>query len=298
MRVKLRYFQNFGLKQKALLIFLLLVIIPTLAVGIVVQFKYKAILHDQFVDSTIRNLDAVVNQLEEQTSMVEDIANYMIFNPSLSAFLHPDAAQYSDATDALKESVEGLLIFHLFSKSYIHSISINGYNGNTIEMGEPASADESSWKEKAVARKGGIVWSQGYTVNSGWSGQTKVVSMFRILRTYKNITSPLGSLVIRLKESSIVELLENELYKESGNVFVIGPNGEDIVHSAEGVPEHFDKNDALGQMKAQNVRYMNYKAGSQHYLTFSRTMKSTGWQILTIMPESVVNQKSFGIACL
>ncbi|RXZ79198.1 sensor histidine kinase [Paenibacillaceae bacterium] len=296
MRTKFRLFQNFGLKQKALLIFLLLVIFPTLAVGIVVQFKYKAILHDQFVNSTIRNLDAVVNQLEEQTSMVEDIANYMIFNPNLSAYLHPDAAQYSDTTtDSLKESVEGLLIFHLFSKPYIHSISIDGFNGNHIAMGEPASGDESKWLGKAVPRKGGIVWSEGYTVDSGWSGQVKVVSMFRILRTYKNITAPLGSLVIRLDEASIVSLLENELYKESGNVFVIGPDGEDILQSEVTLPTHFDKNEVLAKMTAQDVRFMNYKAGSERFLTFSRTMESTSWHIITAIPESVVNQQSLGV---
>src|SRR5690606_21207025 len=111
---KLRIFRNFGLKQIALLIFLLLVVLPTLGVGILVQSTYTQILQKQYVESTIRNLDAVVNQLEEQFSMVEDIADYLIYNPNLNDYLQSDPNKYSEQVENLKESVEGLLIFHLF----------------------------------------------------------------------------------------------------------------------------------------------------------------------------------------
>lgn len=84
-----KYLGNFGLKRKALAIFLLFVILPTFGVGVVAQYKFNQVLMDQFMNSTKRNLDNVASQLGEQTKMVEDIANYLILSPDMRSFLRP-----------------------------------------------------------------------------------------------------------------------------------------------------------------------------------------------------------------
>src|SRR5690606_7059404 len=133
----------------------------------------------------------VVNQLEEQFSMVEDIADYLIYNPNLNDYLQSDPNKYSEQVENLKESVEGLLIFHLFSKPYIRSITIDGLNGGLIEMGEPIFGDEQVWLQQASELRGKIVWSEGYTANSGWNGEVKIITLFRVMNKYKDVTTPL-----------------------------------------------------------------------------------------------------------
>lgn len=292
---KPRLIRNFGLKQIALLIFTLLIILPTLGVGIVVQYKYTAILQSQFINSTLRNLDAVVNQLEEQTSMVEDIANYMIFNPDLNAYLQSDANEYSERIDTLKESLEGLLIFHLFSKPFIRSITVDGYNGRQLAMGEPVRGDESHWISKAAARRGGIVWSEGYTIASGWSSGLRVVTLFRILNLYKDITTPLGTLAIRLDEQRILALLENELYREEGYVFVLGPGGELVLQSEQAPLSGMDPHAMLARIQEERVRDLRYESGGKPYYAFHREMETTGWQVITAVPQSAVEQQLNGV---
>jgi len=293
--MKLRLLQNFGLKRKAFVIFLLLVIFPTLGVGVLVQTKFKDILREQFVNATIRNLDAVAGQLEEQTALVEDIANYLIFSPALNTYLHRSAREYTDTTERAKNDVEGFLTFHLMSKSFIRSVDINGYNGNRISIGESGSGAEEHWLELAAKRRGGIVWSEGYSTQSGWNREIHVVSLFRVLNAYPNITQPQGDLIIRLDQTQIARLLQNQVYREGGSVHVLNREGNDVLNSEVETPAGLDPHVALASLREAGKRYLVLEAEGKRYLTFTRTMNTTGWTIITAVPESYVNAQSAGV---
>lgn len=208
MKTRWRMAGNFGLKRKAMVIFLLFVILPTIGVGVIVQYKYNKVLREQFISATRRNLDNVTSQLGEQTKMVEDIADYLILSPDMRNFLRSYPLLEAEQRSVYKRNIEDFLTFQLMSRSYIRTIEISGYNGNTIEMGEPFSGDEGRWQREAVARKGGILWTEGYPLNSSWNGQVRVLSMVRILNSFSEITKPLGMLTIRLDEAEIAAQLE------------------------------------------------------------------------------------------
>lgn len=295
MRRYSRRTRSFGLKRKAVIIFLLLVILPTLGVGVIVQLQFNQILSKQFKDTTIRNLDSVVSQLEEQTSTVEDIADYMILSPDLNEYLRPWPELSNERSENLKRAIEGMLTFHLFSKKYIRSISIEGFNGHRIDMGEPVLADEGKWLDKAALRKGGIVWTDGYSVQSGWNGEFRVVSLVRILNAFSQITRPQANLVIRLDEDSLIELLEKGLYKKSGQVFVIGAEGEQVLRSDNSLPASFDPHDLMEAFANGNASYMKYKVDNRSYMAFYRPMENTGWSIVAMIPESIVNQETANV---
>ena len=293
--MKLRLMQTFGLKRKAFVIFLLLVIFPTLGVGVMVQTKFKDILREQYVNATIRNLDSVAGQLEEQTALVEDIANYLIFSPALNTYLRPGAREYTVSTERAKDDVEGFLTFHLMSKSYIRSVDIRGYNGNSISIGEPVNGAEEPWLELAAKRRGGIVWSEGYNTQSGWNREIHVVSLFRVLNAYPNITNPQGDLTIRMDQTQIARLLQNQVYREGGSVHVLNREGNYVLQSQVEAPPGFDPREVLSTMNQAGLRYMTLKAEGKPYLTFTRTMDTTGWTIITAVPESYVNAQSAGV---
>lgn len=281
-----------GLREKALVIFMLLVILPALTVGYIFHFYYEDILHEQFVDTTIRNMDSVVSQLEEQASIVEDIANYLILSPDLNEYLNPNLSASDERIHSLKRSVEDLLIFHLFSKDYIRSISIYGFNGNDIELGEPIIANEEKWWEEAALRKGGIVWSEGYPVYSYWEGDTRVISLFRILNSFSTIYLPQGQLVIRLDERNIQKSLENALYKGAGYIFVLDDDGNPILQSDVPLLASFDAKEALGRFSGQKTRYCRMHVENTEYLVFHQTMEHTNWDIFALIPASIMAEET------
>ncbi|MFD3257858.1 sensor histidine kinase [Paenibacillus lentus] len=288
-----RFLGNFGLKRKALVIFLLFVILPTFGVGVVVQYKFNQVLREQFINSTKRNLDNVTNQLGEQTKMVEDIANYLILSPDMRAFLRPAPPLNSEQRANLKRNIEDFLTFQLMSRSYIRSIEISGFNGSFIEMGEPFSGDEAKWERQADARKGGIVWTEGYNLDSDWYGDVRIISMFRILNSYSQITKPLGRLTIRMDEASIVQLLEKGIFKdEAGTVFIVGDQGQLVLGSKHQVRDHFIPDaDLLDNLVASKSGFVTYPIQGENYLALYKGVENTGWKVIAMIPEATVAEE-------
>ncbi|EOS57686.1 cache domain-containing sensor histidine kinase [Paenibacillus barengoltzii] len=292
-----RFLGSFGLKRKALVIFLIFVILPTFGVGVVVQVQFNEVLREQFINSTKRNLDNVVGQLGEQTKMVEDIANYFILSPDMRNFLRTSPPLSSEQQAVLKRNIEDFLTFQLMSKGYIRSIEILGYNGNSIEMGEPFRGDETKWEEAAKAQKGGITWTEGYSLHSDWNGEVRVLSMFRILNSYSKITLPLGRLIIRLDEASIVGLLEKGIFKDGvGSVFIVGPEGQEILRTNPPSPKDLHPNESLlDKLSASGQGDLTYEVKGQRYLTLYKKMENTDWTLVAMIPEAKVSEEFRGI---
>lgn len=288
---------RFGLKRKALVIFLLFVILPTFGVGVVVQYQFNQVLRDQFINSTRRNLDNVTNQLGEQTKMVEDIANYLILSPDMRSFLRPSPPLSGEQQENLKRNLEDFLTFQLMSKGYIRSIEISGFNGGFIEMGEPFRGDEQKWEQAAKARKGGIIWTEGYTLHSDWNGKVRVLSMFRVLNSYSQITKPLGRLIIRLDEASIVSLLEKGIFKDgAGSVFIVGPQGQVMLGARHQMPDSFQPDaPLLKKLASSKGGFLTYSVDGRRYLTLYNRMENTSWKIIAMIPESTVSEEFRGV---
>jgi two-component system sensor histidine kinase YesM len=288
--------RSFGLTKKALIIFLLFIILPTLGVGVIVQYRFTLVLRDQFVQATKVSLDTVTNQLEEQIKMVGDIADYLILNPDMRDFLRINSPLNGDQLDNRKRNIEDFLTFQLMSKNYIKSITISGFNGNSIQMGEPVRGSEQFWLNKADLRKGGIVWSEGYPIYSDWSGNVRLISLFRVLNSYTDIQVPLGHLVIRLDESSVAGLLESGIVKENGSVFVIGPEGESILQTGSPLPDGFRPDaELLNRLKTGENGFVSYNLKHNSYLTFYHEMKNTGWTVVAMVPQSVLDKELRGV---
>ncbi|WP_059052006.1 cache domain-containing sensor histidine kinase [Paenibacillus senegalimassiliensis] len=289
-------FGGIGLKRKALIIFLLFVILPTIGVGVVVQHQFNVIFRDQFINSTKRNLDNVANQLGEQNKMVEDMANYLILSPDMRNFLRPSPPLTSEHRANYKNNIEGFLSFHLMSKGYIRSIEVVGYNGSYIQMGEPFNGDELKWQQAAKERKGGIVWTNSYSLHSDWNGDVRVLSMFRVLNSYSQVTTPLGQLIIRLDEASIVKLLEKGIFKEgTGNVFIVGSGGQIILGSAGPLVEGTLQSDEFRNHLLSLGGSFTYKANQTPQLIVYQQVENSDWKIIAAIPESEVAAEFRGV---
>ncbi|MDO3413281.1 sensor histidine kinase [Saccharibacillus sp. CPCC 101409] len=308
-----KLFGAFGLRRKALIIFLLFVILPTFGVGVVAQYQFNQILRAQFINSTSRNIDNVTAQLSEQTQMIEDIANYMILSPDMRSFLRPSPPLTDDQRTNLKRNIEGFLTFQLISRSYIRSIEISGYNGSEISMGEPFSGDESLWRRRADSRKGGITWTEGYSLHSGWNGEVRLVSMFRVLNSYNEITRPLGRLIIRRDEASIVNLLDKGIFENGkGRVYLIGKQGEVVLGSKSGTDEAANPEADAAAFKPDDellkrldsgrqgffTRPFGGDSGGERYLTLYTPVENTGWSMVALIPETTVDEEFRGVKLL
>ncbi|MCI1777935.1 MAG: sensor histidine kinase [Paenibacillus lautus] len=299
MRSSLGWIGNYGLKQKALVIFLFFVILPTLGVGVLAQDKLNEVLRGQFIQSSQRSLEIVTNQLEEQTAMIEDIADYLILSNDMRQYLRLDPPPERGRAEQLKQNLEGFLTFQLMSKNYIKSISITGFNGNSIEMGEPIHGNEEYWNRLADEHKGGIVWSNGYPSTSGWYGEANLVSLFRVLNSYDEITLPLARLVIRMDEASILKQLQRGLTRDEGMVFIVDAEGHIVLPSKELLSLDIGDGKAItDNISSGTMGTSTYRHNGEAYLTFHQRMENTDWTIVSMVPKAALDQDVRGVSIL
>jgi two-component system sensor histidine kinase YesM len=288
-----RSWARLSLRKKALIIFLLFVILPTVGVGVIVQYNYQLVLREQYISAIQRNLDNVTSQLSEQTKMVTDMADYLILSPDMRQYLRTSPPLGDQHKADLKNDIENFLTFQLMSKSYIRSIEIVGNNGNSIGMGEPFTGDESGWQVQAIAKKGGLFWTQGYALESAWYGQVNVFSLIRVLNSYVDITRPLGLLTIRLDEQSMVSELEKGILNDSsGQVYLLGAEGELLLASNDQTPQDYKPYaEQINELARGKRSFSTVEVNGEPHMTLYHRMPITDWTIVAMIPESHISEQ-------
>ncbi|PYI55475.1 cache domain-containing sensor histidine kinase [Paenibacillus flagellatus] len=283
----------FSLKWKSTAIFILLVTLPTLMVGNFVLSEYDRILRRQFADSMDKNLNTVEMNLSEKIKTVEDISDYMIYKDIFREFMTtPQSPETLKRIGDIKKEIEGFVTFQLMSKKDIKSISIRGFGGNVYDLGEPVAGEEGRWTNEANGRKGAPVWSDAYPIHSGWSGDKRVLSMFRVINSYDDGYTPLGMVTIRLDEADIAHLLEVAVPPELGTAFLLRKDGRVLLdRDAANVGRPYPDAGLTERLGSAANAPFRYESGGESYLVFARSMKATGWSVVAMIPEgSIVGQ--------
>jgi two-component system sensor histidine kinase YesM len=291
-----RGFGRLSLRKKALIIFLLFVILPTVGVGVIVQYNYQLVLREQYTSSVHRNLDNVASQLSEQTKMVTDMADYLILSPDMRQYLRTYPSLTDQQIADLKNDIENFLTFQLMSKNFIRSIEIVGHNGNSIQMGEPFTGDETKWQNKARAMKGGLFWTQGYALESAWYGQERVFSLIRVLNSYVDITQPLGLLTIRMDEASVVSELEKGILSDSsGKVYLLGTEGELLLASGDHTAQDYEPYaESINELARSDRGFSTIEVDGEPHLALYHRMSVPDWTIVAMIPESHLSEQFQG----
>lgn len=283
----------FSLKWKSAAIFVVLVTLPTLIVGNFVLSEYDRILSRQFADSMDKNLNTVEMNLSEKIKTVEDISDYMIYKDIFRDFMTmPEQASMPEQIRAAKKEIEAFVTFQLMSKKDIKSISIRGFNGNRYDLGEPVTGEEGRWIRQANESEGFPVWSDAYPIVSGWSGDKRVLSMFRVINSLDDLVTPVGMVTIRLDEADIAGLLQAAVPTELGAAFMLRKDGSVLLDkNIRRVGFPYPEQRLVQVLAAYKNVPFRYESNGTSYLVFARQMKVTGWSVVAMVPEkNIVSQ--------
>ncbi|MCU6791336.1 histidine kinase [Paenibacillus sp. WQ 127069] len=288
---------NFSLRRKSVAIFLLLVTLPSILVGYVILSWYDEILRQQFIDSMEKNLNTIELNLTEKIKAVEDISDYMIYQDNFRNFMEtPATPAYREQVNKDRTAIEGFIAFQTMSKRYIKSMSLQGIGGNALQIGEPVTGLETNWTDQAKANKGRIVWTDSYPLESGWTGGKRVVSMIRVINSFENPSRPVGEVIVRLDESEITDLLSNAVPKDQGSIFIVRADGTVQLHLDATLVGQPYPDAALLQKVAKPInKVFSLKENGISYVVFNQQMKATGWNIVTMIKEKTIVEKTRAI---
>jgi two-component system, sensor histidine kinase YesM len=293
-----RRYRNLSLRVKSILIFSIVVLLPTISLGALILNETNQVLKQQAREYTERTLDTIVDNLTATIQDVEDISTYMIFSEDFRNYMRsPQVADGKPAQQNLEESLKGFHTFHLLSKNYINSISLYGKNGNELNMGEPIKAEEGDWVEKTEEREGAILWTHAYSIHSYWKGETDVISLFRVINDINNIKQRIGFVKIRLNEKALFQTVQAGVPQEHGTAFILDEDGKVVLHENRKLfGKSYPDKQLLKHLTTDSKKNsFVYSIEGERYLVAARVIERNGWQLVTMVNENAILQDLRGI---
>lgn len=278
-----------SLKYKFVLGFIFLVTLPTLCIGVYIYYQMNESFQEQAVELT----KGMVNKIDENMSTVIqeslNISLFSIYNEDFRDYMRSSEI-HSTNYEKSTENIKGYLNFQLISKEYISSIIIEGANGSRLELGEPITSMgnlESKWKKLAYEKKGGVIWSDVYSVKSGWGNENKeIISLFRVINDYNSIKEPLGLITIRLDVNKLRELITIPPLQDKGSVFISDDKGNILLNGNSDFQDIInDQNISKDNLEKPSFKY---SSNHQEYLLVTRKIEDSNWSLSAIVNESKI----------
>lgn len=289
--------RNWGLKNKFVTVFLLLITLPTLIIGCIIYYQTTTVFKQQAENNAVGKLEKNEDNLTSSIRGIENMSSYMIYEKNFRTFFTAteedlNQPQYKEAV----AGINGYFTFQLMSHSYIDSILLVANDGHVLEIGSHIIGNEVSMNQGAKDLEGGPYWSNTYRVIENGSAQKNVVSLTRVINDINHINKPIGMVRIRLDESKLYKTIENNTIDQTGDYFVMNKKGEVVLHqdpSLAGKP-YPDKKITDWIVNSKN-RTLKTKADQSDYLLVKKAIAGTDWVSIAMVNEGEVVKSLYNV---
>lgn len=287
-----------SLKWKAVLIFFLLFVLPASMIGLLISMQSNHVLKQQILDTTHNNLDHMEAKLTTVIDDVEEISSYIIFSEEFRTFMTLSTDQQEEYNEIrkLKKNISGFFAFHLSEKDYFNSVTINGMNGESIQVGEPMYGDESTWLEKAAQSNGNIIWSDPYVMASSWmQDDKKVITLFRKINNIHTIVEPIGTAKIRLDANELFKYVAEGFTPDQQEAFFLFDGDEVITEKRFSLEDSIFSNGVLKDKLRMDQEDFKFTSSGQTYYGVSKYIDRMNLYLVSVTNEDYILSKTAGI---
>ncbi|GAB2560269.1 sensor histidine kinase [Gracilibacillus alcaliphilus] len=284
-----------SLKWKSIIIFLLLVTIPSSLIGSIVIYQSNNIVKQQVMNTTQWNLNNMEAKLTDVIEEVEEISRYIIYSNEFRDFMTHPAITSSDYTvlNRLRSNLNGFFVFHQSEKDYFHSVQIKGQNDQVLSAGEIVDADESAWEVHASELKGNILWSEPYSLyNIRKNEEETVITLYRTINHLYDITDPIGLVKFRLDQETLFQHVSTGFVNQQHQAFFIHEKKGDVIGSRNG--ELFEYEELMDNIKNDGESFQ-FTSHEENYYAVSRYIDTLDLYIVSVVSEAYILSEMGGI---
>jgi two-component system, sensor histidine kinase YesM len=296
---RILFFKNWKLNWKFLFIFLVLILLPMLAFSLFIYSKANNAVQLQAIENAKSHLEKAEKNLTVTLQDIEDISSYMIYSEDFRSFLNTNNISENKINlKNLEDRINGYSVFHLNSKPYLHSITLEGMKNNQIHIGPPLiKDDEVRWKDRAIELRGMFLWSGAYTITDYWNRKHKVISLIRVINDINNVTKPIGMVTVRLDTSKLYDVIETDS-RGSKRLFVLDENNSVVLHYNNSFvgKKYPDKSfiSAVEKM-GKKIDTIHYSNNNEEYTVVTQPLNNTNLTLVTLVDNESVAEGIKGI---
>jgi len=273
-----------SLQHKILIFTLILVLIPLLVVGILSYVKSSEIIRQKVSVSDLNTVTQIGQNLEFMFDYFNDTYLFMMQSNEVRHFLKMrtdiDPAIYNEQ----KSITEQLLTNLPNMKTFVHSIQLEGMNGNRLNVRGSVRLIKSERIAEILKNKGKPLWYLNEVELSDGTLK-KVISYEREIKDINNISSALGVLQMNMDLEAVNRLLESRLSGDIDGFYLVNEDNA-IVASTNSKHENQTISDLIGGPLAMGdlKGYLELKINRTPYLVTYDKIDPLEWHVLHIVP--------------
>jgi len=297
---RVKNFSDWSIQWKYVLIFILFVLAPILAFNLYIYSQANRAVQLQAVNNTKEHLEKVNQTILTVLKDIESISRFLIYSDDVRAYLKiPDQADQVAELRRREEQLNGYAVFHLTSKSYLHSLSLAGLHHQFHIGVDPAefASREAIWKQEAVVRKGRGLWTDVYPVKDAWNREAEVISLFRVINDINQVSNPIGMVAIRLDVRKLYEYIRTD-FGDLADMIVVDRNGTIVMDARSSRIGQPLKDSPLAGLLSADIRQpmtLDYREDGVNYHAVAMPVAGTDLVTIGMVNEDNVARGIKGI---
>lgn len=288
MNVKEIKFSNLSIKNKLIMTFLLIGIVPAILLAILVGWTVDRIIEQQVHDNTVQLIEKVNDAVEAHIENVQNMTYFISFNPTVDEFFSGNIQVETMSSDEQYELTKFLQSFTTLHPEIAGILIVNEeeqYFSNELYSRTTFSLKSESWYREAVE-------NQGIAKVLGRTKGRKIASHVNyredeIVSVVRAIIDPIsqevkGVILIDLKLRVIAETIKDVRLGKTGYLMVLDRNGEKIYSPTHSILQNISLIEAL----QSNNGTFSKKVNGESLQFIYRTSTFTNWTMVGVFPSN------------
>lgn len=286
------FFANLKIKQKLLLTYFVLIIIPLYILTHVTYIKVSEIVQSQTLISAGQLQDQADTTLEDKIDKVKYVMDVISLDGKINEILRRDMNSYS-VPDQLRDFNDlSNMLTNLRSKSDDYSIKLyvrDGliYSEDGANLFSMDSVKNSTWYHLLNSSDSGILWCPP----SYLPKNENCFSAVRIIWNHVSLTEKAGLLRIDIPTNKIQSLLKKANITKTGIVFIQSKD-DILISSSDGPNDRMWLPDSKTFGSIKNDTWTLETFSSKKVFIRYKSLGPTGWKLVSVIPLKEVLSSS------